>query len=67
LLHELHQETVHTLLNTQHDSSAKMKQLRGFEFANVLYFLDALRIYSQTHHFSESIPGTALACKGTIL
>ena len=29
LLHELHQATVHTLLNTPHDSSAKMKQLRG--------------------------------------
>jgi len=28
LLHELHQATVHTLLNTPHDSSAKMKQLR---------------------------------------
>ena len=27
--HELHQETVHTLLNTPHDSSAKIKQLRG--------------------------------------
>jgi len=29
LLHELHQATVHTLLNTPHDSSAKMKQLHG--------------------------------------
>ena len=29
LLHELHQAIVHTLLNTPHDSSAKMKQLRG--------------------------------------
>ena len=29
LQHELHQATVHTLLNTPHDSSAKIKQLRG--------------------------------------
>jgi len=29
LLHELHQATVHTLLNTSHDTSAKVKQLRG--------------------------------------
>ena len=29
MLHGLHQATVHTLLNTPHDSSAKMKQLRG--------------------------------------
>ena len=28
-MHELHQATVHTLLNTPHDSSAKMKHLRG--------------------------------------
>jgi hypothetical protein len=29
LLHELHQATVHTLLDTPHDSSATLKQLRG--------------------------------------
>jgi hypothetical protein len=29
LLHELHQATVHTLLETPHDSSATLKQLRG--------------------------------------
>jgi hypothetical protein len=30
LLHELHQATVHTLLDTPHDSLATLKQLRGF-------------------------------------
>ena len=43
LQHELHQATVHILLNTPHDSSAKIKQLRGLYAQNVPYFLDALR------------------------
>ena len=38
LQHELHQATVHTLLNTPHDSSAKTKQLRGLYAQTFLTF-----------------------------
>ena len=38
LQHELHQATVHTLLNTPHDSSAKIKQLRGLYAQTFLNF-----------------------------
>ena len=38
LQHELHQATVHTLLNTPHDSSAKIKQLRGLYAQTFLTF-----------------------------
>ena len=53
LQHELHQATVHTLLNTPHDSSAKIKTARVV-CANVPYFLDALRASRRKHSVSRS-------------
>ena len=38
LQYELHQATVHTLLNTPHDSSAKIKHLRGLYAQTFLTF-----------------------------
>ena len=38
LQHELHQATVHTLLNTPHDSLGKIKQLRGLYAQTFLTF-----------------------------
>src|SRR5215510_7299671 len=52
LLHQLHQATVYTLLNTPHDSSGTIKQLRGL-YAQAFFTFRTPYVYERMHCESQ--------------